>query len=111
MSAFSKRHPLPVFLVLAYVLSWWALPFGVFLPFGPLLASLIVTAIVDGRQGLRALGRRLIFWRVGWRWYPTAIGLPLAVIFVAIGVNLAAGAPVSALHNLDPWYRTSLLGS
>ena len=107
--SFVKRHPLPLFFVLAYALSWWALPFGVFLPFGPLLASLIVTALVDGRKGLRALGKRLIMWRIGWRWYPIAVGLPLVVIFTAVGLNIAAGAPASAFHKLDAWYILVLL--
>ena len=31
-------------------------------------------------------------------------GLPLAVVLGATTVNLGFGAPVSALHDLDPWY-------
>lgn len=81
----------------------------VLLPFGPLLAALIVTAAVDGRQGLRELGSRLLRWRVGGRWYVVAIGLPLAVVFSAIGLNLALGAPPSALAELDPWYLLVLV--
>jgi hypothetical protein len=74
-----------------------------FLPPGPLFAALVVTAVVDGR-GLRALRNRLLRWRVGWRWYAIALGLPLAVVLGATTVNLGFGAPVSALHDLDPWY-------
>jgi hypothetical protein len=104
MSDLIKRHPLPAFFVLAYAFSWWPVPLGTFLPPGPLFAALVVTAVVDGRSGLRALRNRLLRWRVGWRWYAIALGLPLAVVLGATTVNLGFGAPVSALHDLDPWY-------
>jgi len=58
--------------VLAYALSWWAWALGPrfafypFLAWGPLLAALVVTAIAEGRPGLRALGARLLKWRVRW---------------------------------------------
>jgi uncharacterized protein len=104
MSALIRRHPLPAFFVLTYAFSWWPLPFGAFLPLGPLLAALAVTAVIDGRPGLRTLRSRLLRWRVGWRWYAIALGLPLAVVLGAITLNLALGAPASALDDLDPWY-------
>jgi membrane protease YdiL (CAAX protease family) len=109
MSSLIRRHPLPAFFVLAYALSWWALPFGAFLPPGPLLSAVVVTAVVDGRPGLRALRSRLLRWRVGWRWYAVALALPLAVVLAAIAVNVDLGAPGSALRNLDPWYVLVLL--
>lgn len=36
---------------------------------GPIGAALAVTAITDGRPGLRAWARRLWHWKVSWRWY------------------------------------------
>ena len=90
--------------MLAYALSWWPVPFGAFLPLGPLLAALIVTAVIDGRPGLRALGRRMLRWRVGWRWYAVALAVPLATVIAAITLNVVLGAPATALHGLDPWY-------
>jgi uncharacterized protein len=104
MSVLIKRHPLPAFFVLAYAFSWWALPLGAFLPPGPLFAALVVTAVIDGRSGLRRLRSRLLRWRLGWRWYALALGLPLGVVLGAIMLNVGLGAPVSALDNLDPWY-------
>ncbi len=70
-----RRHPLIAFFVLAYALSWWPVPFGGFLPPGPLVAALIVIPISHGWAGLRDLGSRVIRWRVGWYWYALAIGL------------------------------------
>jgi hypothetical protein len=37
-----RRHPLITFFVLAYALTWGALPWESFLAAGPLLAALIV---------------------------------------------------------------------
>jgi len=98
------RQPLAAFFALAFAFSWWAVPMGEFLPFGPLIAALIVLGVVQGRSGLADLGRRMLRWRVGVRWYVLAIVLPLGATLVAIGLNLALGAPVSALDDLDPWY-------
>jgi hypothetical protein len=76
--------------VLAYVFSWWPVPLGAFLPPGPLFAALVVTAVVDGRSGLRALRNRLLRWRVGWGSYTIALGLPLAVVLGATTVNVGS---------------------
>src|SRR5215217_1772457 len=48
-----KRRSIIAFFVLAYALSWWPVPFGSFIPAGPLLAALIVIPITQGRAGLR----------------------------------------------------------
>jgi len=36
---------------------------------GPCVAGVLMTAIVDGRPGLRHLFARLRRWRIGWTWY------------------------------------------
>ena len=97
-----RRHPLITFFVLTYALTWWAVPFGGFIPTGPLLAALIVIPITQGLSGLRDLGSRMIRWRVGWYWYVVAIGLPLAVLLVAVALNVALGAGAPSLAQLGP---------
>src|SRR5215216_4343466 len=97
-----RRHPLITFFVLTYALTWWAVPFGGFIPTGPLLAALIVIPITQGLSGLRDLGSRMIRWRVGWYWYVVAIGLPLAILLVAVALNVALGAGAPSLAQLGP---------
>src|SRR5215203_1792746 len=89
-----KRHPLITFFVLAYALSYGFVPIESvgFMPGGPLIAALIVIPITQGLSGLKRLGLRMIRWRVRWYWYVVAIGLPLAVVSLTVGINVALGA-------------------
>jgi membrane protease YdiL (CAAX protease family) len=102
-AAFVRRHRLGVFFVLAYVFSWayWvpmAISGVIVVPgtgspshapglLGPALAALIVTAVADGRAGLRDLAHRMVRWRVGWRWY-AAVAAPI-VAFAAVASVIA----------------------
>jgi membrane protease YdiL (CAAX protease family) len=109
VSRWMCQHRLVSFFALAIALSWWAWPLraaGIseqpgFVPAGPLLAALIVISVTDGVAGLRELGSRLLRWRVGWRWYAAAVGLPLVVIVSISLVNVtlfdARMTPVSDL--------------
>src|SRR5678815_2001893 len=88
-----RRHPLLAYFVLAFVGTWVCfspitlsqrglgiLPVElsdavVFILYflatytGPFLAAFLVTRIVDGGAGVRALLRRLVQWRIGVQWY------------------------------------------
>lgn len=127
-----RRRPLLSFFVLALGASWIAwLPYilsnnglGVWdftfpgglaggqllgmLPgayLGPIGAALTVTAIADGRAGLRAWARRLWNWRVSWTWY---VGILLSVpgAMILAGLVFSGGdvrmPPVAALVSLVP---------
>jgi uncharacterized protein len=88
-----RRSPLVSFFVLTYALSWGlgALFAGVPLiapdrlfGAGPLVAALLVAAVAEGRAGLRDLGRRLVRWRVGLRWYAVVLVLPVVLVGVTV---------------------------
>jgi uncharacterized protein len=101
VSAAIKRRPLISFFVLAFALTWAPAPFGIFMAAGPLIAALAITAVVDGRRGLRELGSRMLRWRVGWQWYAAALLVPLALVFATGGLNVAFGAPSSVIRDLS----------
>jgi uncharacterized protein len=107
--AFVRRRELVIFFVLSYLIAWSALPFGSFLAFAPIVSAIVVVLIAEGLRGLARLGRRLIKWRVNWIWYAAAIGLPLLVHAVGIGLNMAAGAPAPSFTQFHPWYAVLLL--
>lgn len=105
-----KRHRLIVFFVLAYLFSWYpwflALARGKTTgpnPLGPLVAALVVTALTEGRSGVKALLAGLVRWRVGIRWYAAVFLLPVAVCIAAACVNVLIGAPMPQLSKLAGW--------
>jgi membrane protease YdiL (CAAX protease family) len=99
-----RRHSVVAFFLLAYALSWGALPWQSFFAPGVLVAALVVVSATEGWAGLRAMGARLIRWRVSWVWYALALAVPLGVKFSALGLNTALGAPSPHVAELDVWY-------
>jgi uncharacterized protein len=97
--AFVRRHPIAVFLVLVFALTWaleipWIestdgplkfdFPFPLLFVMGwmPGLAAILVTGVISGRAGIRALLGRLLMWRLGLRWYLVPI-LGSAALWIA----------------------------
>lgn len=94
------------FFVLAYAISWaWLVPLAfagqdieqgqgwpTHLPalLGPMLAAVIVTWVAYGPTGLQDLARRMVRWRVGWRWWLAAVS-PVLLLPVALLIGLASG--------------------
>jgi len=125
--AFARRHPLVAYFALAYVLTWvlvvpialsqrgvgWlALPDWLLLVLflagtfvGPAPAAFALTALIDGRAGVRALLRRMVQWRVGIAWYLlVVVGYPVVMLAV-VSVQVGA-APLNALLS-NPWLLVS----
>ena len=92
-----RHHPLVTFFVLTYAIGWGCIPFWTFMAGSPFIAALIVISPTQGWAGLRGLGSRMFRWRVRWYWYVVAIGLPLAVILLTAGLNVALGASAPSL--------------
>jgi uncharacterized protein len=94
-----KRHPLITFFVLTYAIGWGFLPIEAvrFMAGAPFIAALIVIPLTQGVAGLKELGLRMIRWRVRWYWYVVAIALPLGVLVVTAGLNVALGASAPSL--------------
>ena len=99
-----RRHPVITFFLLAYALCWAALPWQSFFAPGVLVAALIVVCLTEGVAGLKAMGSRLIRWRVSWVWYALAVAVPLAVKFACIALNGALGAPIPDIAEFGVWY-------
>ena len=95
MRAFLKQHCLIAFFVIAFILSWypWIIAFirgrtSGPNPLGPLVAGIIMSAIVSGRPGLREFFSRLVRWRVGIQWYAIALVTPILICLLAVGILL-----------------------
>lgn len=102
ITSFIKYHPITVFILLAYLLSWWPAIFTggeMLLPHGPLLAVLIVVRLTEGKNGLNLWWGRVVCRDVAFGWYALAVALPLVITFMAAGVNLLMGATLP--QNID----------
>ena len=79
-----RQHPLLFYFVIAYAISWTyelivmgalhitgslGAALNVVFTLGPMLAALLMTAVTQGRAGIRQLLRRFVLWRVGIAWY------------------------------------------
>jgi membrane protease YdiL (CAAX protease family) len=108
LRSFVERHPVACFFLLAYALSWGAVPWDSFFPPGALIAAVVVVLVTEGPRGLVNLGRRLVRWRVSWVWYALAVGVPLFVHLAATSANAALGQSAPSLSLLTPWYGIPL---
>jgi membrane protease YdiL (CAAX protease family) len=102
--SFVKNHPLAVFIVLACAFSWWIVPLaGYPLGSGPFVAAVVVLLLTEGRPGVWALLRRMVQWRISWKWYALAIGLPTVAALIAATGTVALGAEPPTSAELATW--------
>ena len=123
------RHSLAAFLLLTFgyswlvglpllLSSWQILPFHLArLPalliqllgaWGPTFSALLLTGLISGKAGLRALLSRLVLWRVGIQWYLFVFGSYGLIILAALGANALLGGILPDGVQLTPWYTVPL---
>lgn len=116
LSAFARRNPLVSYYLLTFAISWGAAlaaisPFlirrvpltdldGLFMfpamLLGPPISGILHTRIVDGKEGLEALWRRMRRVRFGvWTWLAVLFVIPLAMLLVLESLRYAV-SPVFA---------------
>jgi CAAX protease family protein len=101
-TAFLKRHALVIGILLMFVFTWpidlansGVLPFRVpflvyiFLGYGFGAASLLMTALTLGREGVMTLLKRFLIWRVDGKWYLVAFLLYPVIMGSAVLLNAA----------------------
>lgn len=69
--------------------------------FGPTITALVLTGYLHGREGITRLGRRLLHWQVGPRWYLFSIGFSPALLLVAVGIHRVMGGSLPPLSLPD----------
>lgn len=106
----AARHDLVLYFVLAYLLSWALWPLVILnptssplVPFGPLIAAVIVALLAGGRYELWALLRQLGRWRVHPIWYVIALLGPFVLAGLTALLAVAAGAPVRGTGGYTDW--------
>jgi membrane protease YdiL (CAAX protease family) len=126
IQTFIKRHPVLAYYVLTFAISWGggllmiggpgSIPgpteqverlqlFMLLVLFaGPSVSGILLTGLVDGREGYRELLTRLLRWRVGIHWYAVALltaPLVFTVVFLALSLFSPAFLP-SIFSSGDP---------
>ena len=104
------QHDLVLYFILAYVLSWAIWPLVIvnpesspLVPFGPLLAAVIVALLAGGWTELRALLGQLLRWRVHPIWYVIALLGPFVLAAGAAALTVATGAPAPNTAAYTDW--------
>ncbi len=102
MKQYIKRHPVASYFLMAFGIAWVgsilvAGPkyfrgesieasdsglMAIFMLAAPILSSIVMTRIVDGKQGLKDLFARMKIWRVG-KWYLPLLIFPFLVLVVS----------------------------
>jgi membrane protease YdiL (CAAX protease family) len=110
-----RKHPLFFFFLMAYTFSWillipsvlsaWGILPGdstitfVLHTFGPTLAAIIMTSIIEGRAGLLRMWQRIRQWRAGWQWYLfILVGIPVLIL---LGIIIQPGV-LASFQGLTP---------
>ena len=114
MIATMRRHPLAAYFVLAYAITWALVSpldlegvgltdqlvrpaWHAFGALGPISSAFIVTAVVDGRSGIKELLGRMGHWDVGRTWLLLAVLSPFALFVLSAAISALLGSPLSGI--------------
>lgn len=76
----------------------------------PTISAVILVRLSTGRVGVRIFLRRVIHWRVGFRWYLIVLFGIATIAYLAIGFGMLLGFPAPALVLPDGLPREALIG-
>lgn len=71
---------------------------------GPTIGAYVAVWRTAGQAPLGEFNRRVLRWRVRPVWYLLALGLPVALGFMAIGIAVALKPALAAAVSFKPWY-------
>lgn len=108
MKNFLRNHSLVAGILLMFIFTWpidlanagllpLRVPYVISITFGwgIIFASLIMTGLSLGKEGIVKLVQRFLIWRVGWIWYLAAFLLLPTIYLSAVVINAARiGSPI-----------------
>jgi membrane protease YdiL (CAAX protease family) len=133
LKAVVGRHPLLTYFVLVFTISWGGVllvlggpagmtgvkaqdnplfPLAVLaMVAGPSATGIVLTCVIDGRQGLREFRSRLLKWRVGTRWYVVALlAAPLMATAITLTLSRSSAEFLPGVAVADDRAAVLLLG-
>ena len=106
----AARHDLVLYFALAYLLSWALWPLVILnpnssplVPFGPLIAAVVVALWAGGKRELSALLKQLAHWRVHPIWYAIALLGPFLMAALTAVLAVAVGVPMRRTGAYTDW--------
>jgi membrane protease YdiL (CAAX protease family) len=108
MKSFLRNHNLIAGILLMFIFTWpidlanagllhFKVPYVISITFGwgIIFASLIMTSLALGKDGIVRLIQRFLIWRVGWMWYLAAFLLLPTIYLSAVLIHAAwTGSPI-----------------
>jgi membrane protease YdiL (CAAX protease family) len=110
ITRFIKKHAVLAYFALTFIFTWGCMALAVYpsgfpiteeqfetagalvyvaMLVGPIGAGLMLTGLLDGREGFRKLLSHLIKWRVNVRWYAVVLlTAPIMITIILIGLSL-----------------------
>ncbi|MFX0125992.1 MAG: CPBP family intramembrane glutamic endopeptidase [Candidatus Hodarchaeota archaeon] len=118
-----SKHTLTVYFLLAYTISWigwltlvivtpksssiqWMILMGIGIS-GPLLASLIVICVINGKEGLQAFLGRIFTWKIHYTWYLVAFSVPTIIWLIPTLIHIYLGGTPPVLFSKTPYIPSS----
>lgn len=117
---FIKRYPVLSYFAIIIALGWVAVIVGitwmpinaehemtpmhgilVFLIASPSVVGILLTAVVDGREGLKELWSRVLRWRVHPKWYAAALLVPFSIFGLSYLVQGWLGGPFTPINIIE----------
>ena len=128
-----RNHPVVTYFALTFTISWCGVllviggpagmagtkaqdnplfPLAVLaMVAGPSVTGILLTALIDGRPGLREFRSRLLRWRVGARWYALALlAAPVSATAITLTLSLVSAEFRPAILVTDDKATLLLLG-
>jgi membrane protease YdiL (CAAX protease family) len=120
MKQLIQRYPVLAFFVIIIALGWIAvivstaiMPIDaehemtvvhvlfVFFIASPSAVGILLTGVVDGREGLRELFSRAVRWRVHPKWYAAALLVPFSIFGLSYLVQGLLGGPLAPINFVE----------
>jgi ABC-type molybdate transport system permease subunit len=88
---FLERYSLPIYLILtplinnaiAFFLPIPTVVIALLMVLVPVTMAILLIALAEGRQSLTTLLKKLFQWRISFKWYAVALGLPTGIILAS----------------------------
>jgi membrane protease YdiL (CAAX protease family) len=116
-----KKYPLATFFMFTFALTWigstiyyfgspmggqilpsiLTTPSSILWYYGPCLSAIMITRVTGGKSSVRRFLKRLLDWRLSWKWYAFIILYPLGLHLAVVYGDLLLGGPTPVFFHAE----------